>query len=237
MQRIEADYILRTYISDTTYAESVPSGIAGYYDRYPRIPYGRATRYTEKHVEEYVKCFPYIRSLDAIFKRELPKRWQRQRDAADRIDPRFTICGSVFSTLTVNHNWRTAAHRDAGDLNEGFSSIAAFTGHDGKGWQGGELILPEYRVAIKLRAGDLLLVNAHECIHANAPLIGEDNDRLTVVAYFREKMLGLGSWEYELLRKRFVEERRVTPGMWRSQEWANYLAMNGMVDEDGAVEQ
>ena len=94
---------------------------------------------------------------------------KRQRDAANCIDPRFTICGSVFSTLTVNHNWRTAAHRDAGDLNAGFSSIAAFTGHDGTGWKGGELILPEYRVAINLRAGDLLLVNAHECIHANAP--------------------------------------------------------------------
>ena len=161
----EADYV-RTYISDTTYGGSAVSGIAGYFDRYPRIPYGRATQYTENHLQQYVKCFPFIRKLDAIFKRELPKRWQKQRDAANRIDPLFTICGSVFSTLTINHNWRSAAHRDAGDLKCGFSSISAFTGPDGKGWQGGELILPEYRVAIKLEPRDLLLVNSHECIHA-----------------------------------------------------------------------
>ncbi len=41
--REESKRILEKYISDTTYANPVNSGIVGYFDRYPRIPYGRAT--------------------------------------------------------------------------------------------------------------------------------------------------------------------------------------------------
>ena len=234
-QKNAAEHVIRNYISATSYAMPAMSGIAGYMDRYPRIPYGRATSYTEKHPYRFAKCGPYTRKLDAIFKRELPAHWQAQRDAANIVDPRFTIYGSVFSTLTVNHNWQTAAHRDDGDLSVGFSSLAGFTGPDGKGWRGGEFILPEYRLAIRLEPRDLLLVASHDAIHANAPLLGEDNDRLTVVAYFREKMLQLGSWEYEMLRKRFVTEQGLWEGMWRSQAWADYLAEHNMVDEDGLV--
>jgi Oxygenase domain of the 2OGFeDO superfamily len=234
-QRKAAEHVIRNYISSTTYAMPVMSGVAGYMDRYPRIPYGRATSYTEKHPYRFAKCSSYIRKLDAIFKRELPSRWKAQREAANIVDPRFLICGSVFSTLTVNYNWQTYAHRDGGDLSVGFSSLAGFTGPDGKGWRGGEFILPEYRIAVKLEPRDLLLVASHEAIHANAPLLGEDNDRLTVVAYFREKMLKLGSWEYEMLRKRFVTGQGLWEGMWRSQAWADYLAEHNMVDEDGLV--
>lgn len=234
-QKNAAEHVIRNYISSTTYAMPAMSGVAGYMDRYPRIPYGRATSYTEKHPYRFAKCSSYIRKVDAIFKRELPGRWKAQRAAANIVDPRFTIYGSVFSTPTVNHNWRTAAHRDDGDLSVGFSSLAGFTGPDGKGWRGGEFILPEYRIAIKLEPRDLLLVASHEAIHANAPLLGEDNDRLTVVAYFREKLLQLGSWEYEMLRKRFVTELGQWEGMWRSQAWADYLAERNMVDDDGLV--
>jgi hypothetical protein len=116
--------------------------------------------------------------------------------------------------------------------------MAAFTGPAGQAWRGAEFILPEYRVAIQLEPRDLLLVASHEAIHANAPLLGDDceNDRLTVVAYFREGMLALGSWEYELARRQFVKRLGgVVEGMWHSLEWAAFLAENRMVDEDGLV--
>ena len=206
-----AEYVSSHYVSDTNYAQMAMSGIAGFFDRYPRTPYGRPTRYTEQNPDAFAKCFPYIAKSDRTFRQALPLRWRRQRAAADQLDERWTINGSVYTTLTVNHNWRTAAHRDAGDLKEGFSNIAAFTGPDGKGWQGGEFVLPEYRVAIKLEPRDLLLVNSHAAIHGNAPLIGNKNDRLTIVAYFREKMLELKSWEHEALRRQFVETRRLNP--------------------------
>jgi hypothetical protein len=243
-QRKEAEFVIDNYISDTNYAQSVMSGIAGYFDRYPRIPYGRATSYTEKNLEKFALCYPYLHKLDNQFHDLIPNRWRNQSVQANKLDPRFRIDGTVFTTLTVNHNWRTACHRDAGDLTTGFSNICGVTGPEGKGWRGGQFILPEYRIAINLQPGDMLLVNNHEGIHGNDELIGDDNDRMTIVAYFREKMLELKSWEYENLRKQFVDERRlnkdhklqrplwngVSPGMWEDQEWYDYLKAHNIPD-------
>ena len=243
-QRKEANNVLSNYISETNYAQSVMSGIAGYFDRYPRIPYGRATSYTEKNLEKFALCYPYLRKLNEQFKELIPGRWKAQRNEADKLDPRFLIDDTVFTTLTVNHNWRTACHRDAGDLTVGFSNICGVTGPEGKGWKGGQFILPEYRIAINLQPGDMLLVNNHAGIHGNDELIGDDNDRMTIVAYFREKMTELKSWDYEQLRKQYIEERRsnrnheyyralwngVSPGMWGEQEWYDYMKKHNMQD-------
>jgi len=239
-QRQEAQYVIDNYISDTNYAQSVMSGIAGFFDRYPRIPYGRACAYNEKNPEAFAESYPFLNKLNDQFRELLPIRWGNQKAEADKCDPRFLIDNTVFSTLTVNHNWRTACHRDAGDLHEGFSNICAL----GKGWKGAEFILPEYRIAVKLAPGDMLLVNNHGGIHGNDALIGDDNDRMTIVAYFREKMVDLKSWDYEQLRKQYIEERRqnkehkywrplwngVSPDMWNEQEWFDYMKKHNMED-------
>ena len=239
-QQAEAQFVIDNYISDTNYAQSVMSGIAGYFDRYPRIPFGRATSYTEKNPEAFAKSYPFLRKLNSQFKKLLPVRWARQRQEADKLDPKFLIDETVFTTLTVNHNWRTACHRDAGDLHEGFSNICAL----GKGWKGGEFILPEFRIAVRLESGDMLLVNNHGGIHGNDALVGDDNDRMTIVAYFREKMVDLKSWDYETLRKQYIFERHnnkdhkyyrplwngVSPNMWEEQEWYDYMKKHNMED-------
>lgn len=243
-QRREAKNVLDNFVSETNYAQSVMSGIAGYFDRYPRIPYGRATSYTEKNLEKFALCYPYLRKLNQQFRELIPGRWKAQRNEADKLDSRFLIDDTVFTTLTVNHNWRTACHRDAGDLTVGFSNICGVTGPEGKGWKGGQFILPEYRIAINLQPGDMLLVNNHAGIHGNDELIGEDNDRMTIVAYFREKMVELKSWDYEQLRKQYIEERRanhehkfwrplwngVSPSMWEDQEWFDYMNKHNIQD-------
>lgn len=242
-QKKNAAKEVRSFISNTNYAQSVMSGIAGYYDRYPRIPYGRATGFTEKYPDLFAKSFPYLRKLNNVFKRELPVRWGAQRAAADKLDPRFLIDQTVFTTLTVNYDFRTAAHRDAGDLSAGFSNISGI----GKGWKGCIFGLPEYKIGINLQPGDLLLVNNHEGIHGNTEFEGDDNDRVSIVAYFRENMLNLKSWEYESLRRKFVDERRLNPNhplqrelwngvssnMWKTDEWKDYMSKHNIVDEDG----
>ncbi|QMP83879.1 MAG: hypothetical protein [Caudoviricetes sp.] len=243
-QIVEAQYVIKNYISDTNYAQSVMSGIAGYFDRYPRIPHGRVCSYNDKNPEKFKLAFPYLNKLNDQFRELLPIRWNNQRREADKLDKRFLVDETVFTTLTVNHNWRTACHRDAGDLHEGFSNICGITGPEGKGWKGAEFLLPEYRIAIDLQPGDMLLVNNHGGIHGNDALLGDDNDRLTLVCYFREKMVDLKSWDYEMLRKQFVDERRtnkshklqrplwngVSPGMWDDQEWFDYMKKHNMPD-------
>lgn len=243
MMQEEARMVAEKWASTTNYAKSVYSGVAGWYDRYPRIPYGRATSYTEKNPELFEKSFPFLQSLNRGFKELLPWRWGNQKAAADKLDPRFLVPETVFTTITVNKSFRTACHRDAGDLNEGLSNLLVV----GKGdYTGGYLVFPEYRVAVNVRPGDLLLVNNHEIIHGNTEikLSSEDSERISLVCYFREKMLELESWEYENLRKQYVDERRfnkehplwrplwngVSPGMWDEQEWFDYMVKHNIED-------
>lgn len=236
----EANRVADRYISDTTYANQVNSGIAGWFDRYPRIPYGRATAYTQNNFDKFQLAFPFLQSLNRGFKELLPNRWKAQKTAADKVDSKFLVPGTVFSTITVNKTFRTACHRDAGDFSDGLSNLLVLS-NNGK-YTGGYLVFPEYRIAVNVRPGDLLLVNNHEIIHGNTPIVCEEGaERISLVCYLREKMLELGSYEYENLRYEFVESRRknkehklwkplwngVSENMWESQEWYDFLEKHG----------
>jgi hypothetical protein len=248
----EAKMVAEKWASTTNYAKSVFSGVAGWYDRYPRIPYGRATSYTEKHPELFKLAYPFLQSLNRGFKELLPWRWSNQKEAADKLDPRFLVPETVFTTITVNKTFRTACHRDAGDLDSGLSNLLVLGSGE---YTGGYLVFPEYRIAVDVRPGDLLLVNNHEIIHGNTPIVLSNPDdpsceRISVVCYFREKMLELKSYDYELLRRQYVDERRlnkdhrlwkplwngVSPGMWEDKEWYDYLHAHGMKDPYGGGE-
>ena len=231
----EANFVADELICATTYANSVYSGIAGWFDRYPRIPYGRATSYTAKNPEKFALAYPFLQTLSNGFKDLLPQRYEAQMKAARQVDSRFLVPGTPFTTVTVNKTFRTAAHYDVGDLNSGLSNLLTLS-NDGR-YSGGYLIAPEYRVAVNPRPGDLLLINNHDVMHGNTPIVCEEgSERISLVCYFREKMLELGSWEYENCRYDFVEQRRKNPehplqrklwngvseGMWTSDEWYDY---------------
>jgi hypothetical protein len=231
----EANFVADELICATTYANSVYSGIAGWFDRYPRIPYGRATSYTAKNPEKFALAYPFLQTLANGFKDLLPQRYEAQMKAARQVDPRFLVPETPFTTVTVNKTFRTAAHYDVGDLNSGLSNLLTLS-NDGR-YSGGYLIAPEYRVAVNPRPGDLLLINNHDVMHGNTHIVCEEgSERISLVCYFREKMLELGSWEYENCRYEFVEQRRKNPehpmqrklwngvseGMWASDEWYEY---------------
>ena len=244
--RKDADWVLNTFISETTYANEVDSGIAGWFDRYPRIPYGRPTAYTFYNLEKFKKAYPFLESLSKSFSTLLPLRYTIQKLHIDKLDPSFYVPNSVFTTITVNKNFRTAAHRDAGDLHTGFSNLTVIA--KDIDYAGGYLVCPEYCAAINIRPGDLLLINNHEAIHGNTPIIRKDGasdmERISVVCYFREKMAELGCRAYEDLRFDFVEMRRknkehklwrprwngIDSGCWESNEWYDYIRSRGRED-------
>jgi hypothetical protein len=242
-----AKQIRTTFISDTSYATAIWSGIAGFYGRYPRIPYGRPTAYTDHNREKFEKCYPFARKLEQTFSELIPERHAAQKVYADKVDKKFLIGeDTTFTTITVNtttkdRNARMACHRDAGSLNDGYSNLTVIS--DGKkDWKGGYLVCPEVRTAINVRPGDLLLIDNMRVIHGNTPIEAPDSGpddlmRMSLVFYFREDMQQLGSWEYERLRRAYVDERRkneehklwrpywngVSPGMWEEREWYDWL--------------
>jgi hypothetical protein len=239
----EARRVEKAYVCATTYANGVMSGIAGWFDRYPRIPYGRATSYTAREPAKFAMSYPFLQSLAKGFSDLLPWRYNNQMEAAKKLDPAFLVPKTPFTTVTVNKSFRTACHFDAGDYTAGLSNLLTLSNNGN--YKGCYLVAPEYRVAVNPRPGDLLLINNHEVMHGNTQieLLDDVAERISLVVYFREKMLELGSKAYEDCRFDYVESRRlnkehpgqfyedgsmrhlwngVSPGMWEEKEWYEY---------------
>jgi len=248
-ERIKEVEIINDWISDTSYANPVLSGIAGSFDKYPRIPYCRLTSYTANNKDKFEKAIPFIEAVSEQFKELVPGRYEVQKAAMDHIDPAFRIGNSNYTTVTVNKNYRTAAHRDAGDFRGGFGNLS--TTYNGVDWDGCYLIFPEYRIAISVKPGDFLAMDIHS-IHGNTPISSESglHERISIVCYMREKMLDCRSKLYEDTRFNFVEYRRtnknhplwydrwngVSAGMWESENWYKYLVDNGLHEYAAEIE-
>lgn len=240
-RRTEANRVMNEFLSDTTYANQVNSGIAGYFDRYPRIPYCRETSYSANNPELFEKAIPFIDAISNWFKVLMPNRYAYQLSQTKKIDDKFLVGDSVYTTITINKNFRTACHYDAGDLAEGFGNIVALS--NGIDYDGAYLVFPKYRVAVDLRPGDMLCFDPHE-LHGNTEISSKTglHERITVVLYFREKMLNCESKIIEDLRFKFIETRRkntehpewrplwngVSPSCFMSEEWIEFLLAHGM---------
>lgn len=258
-RREAACALSKKYISETSYGESVHSGVGGYFDRYPRIPFCRETAWSASNREKFEMAIPLLDDANKTYKKNLPMRWQGHYDQTKKLQGGndWLIGNTVYTTLTINKHFRTACHRDAGDLCEdgsqmspkGFSNLTVTS--NGKAFDGFYLCFPEYRVAANIQAGDLIMMDAHQ-IHGNVPMISEEEgfQRLSLVMYFREEMIECGSQKHEDMRRKFVYSRKdnhdhkewrqawngISPNMFQSREWIEYLYNNGAPEEAKKLE-
>tara|TARA_R100001440_G_scaffold956_3_gene3198 strand:- start:11716 stop:12633 length:918 start_codon:yes stop_codon:yes gene_type:complete len=188
-------------ISNSGKSKEVNSGIVGYADRYPRIPYCRTTEFTRRHFDDYKKTLPYIKYIADLFKKYIPERYEPQKRAWEKTHEDFRIPESPFTTITVNKNFRTACHYDAGDLKEGFGNLGVLQAGE---YSGAYTIIPKYGVGVDVRSCDVSFFNVHE-LHGNTAIKPIGNaERISIIAYFREKMTECGSAADELERVKYA---------------------------------
>ena len=170
----------------------------------------RLTHFTRTNFNKYNEGLPFIQKIDQMFKKLIPDSYQKQNDRAN-LKPHLKIPETSFSTITINRNFRTALHRDAGDYKEGFGNLTVI--ERGK-YHGGYTIFPQFGVAVDVRSNDFLAMDVHQW-HSNTPIyetledkqfneklepvfndnpevgtvgIYEKYTRLTFVCYLREKL-------------------------------------------------
>jgi hypothetical protein len=188
-------------LSNTLNAPPVRSSVAGYMDRYARIPYCRTTFLTADHDEKWGASLPMIQHVASLFQKHSPKRYAAQLEVAHKTHPSYVIKNTPFTTLTINGSVAGAYHRDKGDFAGGLGVISVF--REGN-YDGCYLGFPAYGVAADLQDGDVILFDPHE-VHGNTPFVAEgeahkDYERISIVYYFREKMLNCLAPELELER-------------------------------------
>lgn len=162
------------------------SSVTGSMERSPRFPACRLTAFNLDHPERFAKALPFIQEVDAVFARELPERHAAQMAYLKRTHPAWTISGTSFTTVTVNKSFRTAVHKDRGDLKAGFGVMCALRAGEFTGcWT----VFPAFGVAIDMRTRGVLLADVHQW-HANTLLVGDPGhfERIACVFYYRERM-------------------------------------------------
>jgi len=132
----------------------------------------RLTHFTRTNFEKYNDGLSFIQKIDQLFKRLIPDAHERQSERAN-LKPHLKIPKTCFSTVTINRNFRTAMHRDAGDFKGGFGNLTVI--ERGK-YHGGYTIFPQYGVAIDLRNNDFVAMDVHQW-HCNTPLYETEEDR------------------------------------------------------------
>lgn len=190
---------------------TVSSGVIGYYEKTPFLGKPcRLTDYSRRRLKYYLHGISFLEAIDAQFKRLVPTAHAKQL-AAVKAHPSYRIGDTAFSTLTLNQNFRTALHKDAGDFKDGFGNLTVI---EWGRYHGGETVFPRFGVAFDLRTGDFLAMDVHEW-HGNSKMYETPEDaaynrrlpdirsrdadtgvigsqelyqRLSFVCYFREKI-------------------------------------------------
>lgn len=184
--------------SKSLLARPVQSGVVGYFDRNSRFPYCRQTAFVIEHEARMRKVMPFIRSVNEVFAHYAPDRYAAQMAVVRETNPDFVINDTAFTTITVNRNFRTACHKDAGDYKPGIGVLTVLqTGQ----YAGGLFCIPKYGIGLDLRTCDVLLADVHEW-HGNTDIkpLTANWERISCVFYYRENMRECGSAVEERVR-------------------------------------
>ncbi|CUF37679.1 SNF2 DNA repair protein, putative [Bodo saltans] len=170
------------------------TGIVGFYDYVNNASSRkcRETQFTRRNWPEIANdVTPLLQRLDAIYREYAPLHYKQQKSS---IPERFQLFGTAFSTLTVNRNFRTAAHADRGDFKSGLGIVAVLDGE----YEGCHLAIPAINRAFDLKPGDVLLFNT-SLEHGNTEVHSPADmwTRLSIVAYFRTGLVSQACIEQE----------------------------------------
>ena len=194
------------------------SSVLGDYEQTPFMGLPcRWTSYTQRYFKEYKKGMAFIERISELFKKLVPEPFKKQYKQTSS-KSFYQIGNTAFSSVTVNRNFRTALHCDAGDFREGFGNLSVIErGH----YHGGNTLFPQYKVGFNVRTGDFIAMDVHKW-HCNTemvetaadkeknkklPRIHRDDEttgsqgaekpftRISFVCYLREKLLGCNEAE------------------------------------------
>jgi hypothetical protein len=161
-------------VSSMKINNQVASNPIGFYEEsknFAKLPC-RLTHFTRVNYDKYQDGLPFIQRIDHCFKKLIPEAHQKQLCKAQE-KCHLQIPKTCFSTITINRNFRTALHRDAGDYKEGFGNLTVI--ERGK-YHGGYTCFPQFGIGVDVRRGDFLAMDVHEW-HTNTPIIETPEDK------------------------------------------------------------
>lgn len=230
----------KRYVTSQPRGQKVFSAVLGVITRSGRTPFARLTSPTMERYEDFASFKEMYQEIDSMVQKSFPGEWailkERYKDVKDE---RYSLFGTVYSSITCNYNFPTCWHRDG---NNAKNAVAALVCFDRGEYEGVDFVMAELGLAFHMRAGDILIGDNQEITHAQTPFVpkSDDAENLILVFYSRDAITTLDSLECEACRRQFMEylvqnhpelgtgEEKwngSVPGVWNSKYWNDYKAL------------
>lgn len=184
----------------------VASAMIGAFDPAGAKQFCRLSAWTGTNIPKWQELHPLLQQIAFHFEHEAPQRWEAQMNVVNSTKAEWVVPYTPFTTITVNNTYPTGVHKDSGDLEEGFSTLACLRRGD---YDGGIFVLPQLRFGVDMRHGDLLLLDAHQW-HGNTQITKRDEaaERISIVSYYRTKMQHCDTWDAEMDKAELYAQSR-----------------------------
>jgi len=217
---INVDKELLSYVREaakqTKYVETYRTRLAlptksSVFGALPRIPlrndFCRFSNKTTEEKKNFNKLFTFQKTLCGIYKKHLPELYEYDlKKVKEIIGDDYRLVDTPYTTANINVNHAIKYHKDSGNIKGSFSNVLILKEH----CNGGELVLPEYRIALEQSDGALCIFKGQEEIHGVMPLrpYKEDFYRASIVYYTLAQLKHCYPYKEEVTRLNIKKRER-----------------------------
>lgn len=207
---------VRESVKDTKYLETYRTRHAlptksSVFGALPRIPLRNDfCRFSNKTIEEkqnFNKLFTFQDTLCEIYKKYLPELYEYDLNKAkELVDEDYRLVDTPYTTANINVNHAIKYHTDSGNIKGSYSNVLILKEY----CTGGELVLPDYRIALEQSDGALCIFRGQEEIHGVMPLkpYKENFYRASIVYYTLAQLQHCYPYKEEVTRLNIKKRER-----------------------------
>ena len=216
---VDVDKTLLSYVreavKDTKYVETYRANTlptkSSVFGALPRVALRNDfCRFSNKTSEEKLntnKLFTFQSTLCDIYKKYLPEMYDYDlRNARATVHDDYRLVDTPYTTANINVNHAIKYHKDSGNIKDSFSNVLILKEH----CTGGELVLPDYRIALEQSDGALCIFSGQKEIHGVMPIKPHKKDfyRASIVYYTMAQLEHCYPYKQEVSRLNIKKRER-----------------------------
>lgn len=207
---------VRETVKETKYVETYRTHLAlatksSVFGALPRISirndFCRFSNKTTEEKQNFNKLFTFQKTLCEIYKKYLPELYEYDLNKArETVNDDYRLIDSPYTTANINVNHAIKYHKDTGNIKESFSNVLILKEH----CTGGELVLPDYRIALEQADGALCIFSGQKEIHGVMPIkpYKENFYRASIVYYTLSQLKHCYPYKEEVTRLNLKKRER-----------------------------
>lgn len=211
---------VREAVKDTKYVETYRANTlptkSSVFGALPRVAmrndFCRFSNKTSEEKGNTNKLFTFQETLCKIYKEHLPELYEYDlQKSRETVNDDYRLIDTPYTTANINVNHAIKYHRDSGNIKNSYSNVLILKEY----CTGGELVLPEYRIALEQSDGALCIFSGQKEIHGVMPIkpYKENFYRASIVYYTMAQLEHCYPYKEEVSRLNIKKRERAVKRM------------------------